>query len=316
MFKTILVPLDGSELASRALPYAEYLARAVNGSLILLHASTGRALDRAPNAEIDTILDQEWRAEQLTQAGVTASARAVEGDAGPSIVQAVADLNADLIVMSTHGRGGVGRVVYGSTADYLLHHVSAPILVLPPHGKRAWPSERPLRILIPLDGSPFAEEAIAPAVKLAQALSAEVWLLRSAEERVGLDALGFAYAEPAAPADLDAARRYLEQIAAPLRQQGHAVTVAAEAGKPDDAIERLVARESLDLVVMATHGQGGLGRLLLERMAQVVTAGRIPLRLGSVTAAIIRRLSTPVLLVCPECVSRQDTPLPTVGACL
>ena len=67
---------------------------------------------------------------------------------------------------------------------------------------------------------------------------------------------------------------------------------------------------------MATHGQGGLGRLLLERMAQVVTAGRIPLRLGSVTAAIIRRLSTPVLLVCPECVSRQDTPLPTVGACL
>jgi len=313
MFKTILVPLDGSELAERALPYAAFLTRAVGGSLTLLHAATSRSLDRDLNAEVDAMLELERRAEQLTLEGVSASARTLEGAPGPAIVRAVTNLGADLIVMSTHGRGGVGRVVHGSTADYVLHHVSVPILAVAPKSDRAWLPGRPLRILIPLDGSAFAEEALAPSLELAQELPAEFWLLRSVEERVGIDALGFAYTEPASQADVELAQRYLEQTAAPLRQQGHTVTVTVEAGRPDDAMERLVDRESLDLVVMATHGQGGLGRLLLERMATVVTAGRIPLHLGSVTASTLRRLSAPVLLVCPSDVSHGSGQASTVG---
>ena len=63
MFSAILVPLDGSDLAARALPYAEYLARGCHGRLVLFYAAPSRALDRDANAEVDTILEQDQLAE-------------------------------------------------------------------------------------------------------------------------------------------------------------------------------------------------------------------------------------------------------------
>jgi nucleotide-binding universal stress UspA family protein len=299
MFSTILVPLDGSDLAARALPYAELFARKVHGRLVLFHAARSRALDRDPSVEVDTILEQDKFAEWLTRDGVPASAQVVEGDAGPEIVHAADDLRADLVVMSTHGRSGVDRILHGSVADHVLQHVSIPILMVPAACDRVWAPGRPLRLLIPLDGSAFAEEALGPAFDLLRSFPVELWLLRAAEERVGIDALGFAHREPASAADLAAARMYLEQVAAPFRRSDDRVAITVEPGPADDAIARVVACEAIDLVVMATHGQGGLGRLLLERMATVITAGRVPLHLGSVAATSIRRLRVPLLLIRP-----------------
>jgi nucleotide-binding universal stress UspA family protein len=299
MFSTILVPLDGSDLAARALPYAELFARKVHGRLVLFHAARSRALDRDPSVEVDTILEQDKFAEWLTRDGVPASAQVVEGDAGPEIVRRVDDLRADLVVMSTHGRSGVDRILHGSVADHVLQHVSIPILMVPAACDRVWAPGRPLRLLIPLDGSAFAEEALGPASDLLRSFPVELWLLRATEERVGIDALGFAHREPASAADLAAAQTYLEQVAAPFRRSDDRVAITVEPGPADDAIARVVACEAIDLVVMATHGQGGLGRLLLERMATVITAGRVPLHLGSVAAASIRRLRVPLLLIRP-----------------
>ncbi len=299
MFSTILVPLDGSDLAARALPYAELFARKVHGRLVLFHAARSRALDRDPSVEVDTILEQDKFAEWLTRDGVPASAQVVEGDAGPEIVHAADDLRADLVVMSTHGRSGVDRILHGSVADHVLQHVSIPILMVPAACDRVWAPGRPLRLLIPLDGSAFAEEALGPASDLLRSFPVELWLLRATEERVGIDALGFAHREPASAADLAAAQTYLEQVAAPFRRSDDRVAITVEPGPADDAIARVVACEAIDLVVMATHGQGGLGRLLLERMATVITAGRVPLHLGSVAATSIRRLRVPLLLIRP-----------------
>ena len=307
MFSTILVPLDGSDLAARALPYAEHLARGCDGRLVLFHAAPSRALDREPNAEVDMILEQDRVAEQLTGEGVPASAQVVEGDAGLEIVHAVDDLQADLVVMSTHGRGGVDRILHGSVAEHLLRHASIPILMVPAACDRVWVPGRPLRLLIPLDGSAFAEEALGPAFDLLRSIPAELWLLRATEEGVAIDALGFAHREPASPTDIVAARMYLDQVAAPFRRSDDPVAITVELGPADDAIVRVVDREAIDLVVMATHGQGGLGRLLLERMAAIVTAGRVPLHLGSVAAASIRRLRVPLLLVCPASIAQSGT---------
>lgn len=306
MFSTILVPLDGSDLSARALPYAAFLTHAAAGRLILLHASSARDLGRNPNGETDTILDLYRLAERLSREGAPTSVRSIEGEAGPSIAQVATDLRADLLVMSTHGRGGLDRLIHGSIADYLLHHVSAPILMVTAACQRDWVQGRPLRILIPLDGSAFAEEAIGPTLDLARSSPVELWLLRAAEERVGIDTLGFAQREPASAADLAATRQYLEQAAGPLRHAGQRVTVAVEAGKADEAIAHVAEREAIDLVVMATHGRGGLGQLLLERMATVVTAGRVPLHLGSVATASIQQLHVPVLLVCPVDQTRPE----------
>jgi nucleotide-binding universal stress UspA family protein len=176
---------------------------------------------------------------------------------------------------------------------------------------RDWYPKRPLRILIPLDGSEFAAEALSPAFELMRSLPAELWLLRAAEECASIDALGFGHRAPASQADVAAAWSYLERVAAPLRRSDDRVAITVEPGPADDAIARVVDREAIDLVVMATHGQGGLGRLLLERMATVVTAGQIPLRLGSVAAAGISRLRVPMLLVRPASITQSGTATPS-----
>lgn len=297
MFSTILVPLDGSDLAARALPYAECLARGSHGRLVLLYAASSQALNTDPNAELDAFLDQDRLAEHLTSSGVPASALVVEGDAGSRIVQAADDIQADLIVMSKHCRGSIGRIMHGSVSDHVLRHVSIPVLVVTAACDRPWAAGRPLRLLIPLDGSAFAEAALRPAFELLRSFSAELWLLRATEERLDIDALGIGHREPASADDFEAARSYLEQVAAPFRRSDDEVAITVEPGPAVDAIDRVVAREAIDLVVMATHGQGGLRQLLVERMATVVSAGRIPLHLGSVAAACIRRLPVPTLLI-------------------
>ncbi len=316
MFTRILVPLDGSAFASRAVPYAVFLARALNGSLTLFHASPDRARAGRDAADEDTIDEQQRIAEQLVRAGVPTSVRAATGDTGPAIVQAISALGVDLVVMATHDRGGVGRLVQGNVADFLLHHVQVPILAVSPACSRVWEHGRPLRVLIPLDGSAASEAAITPVLELARWLSVEVLLLRAVEDRFEIDAIGFARSEPASRTDLDAARKELEPIAAPLRAAGYVVAVSAEAGKPDDVIGMVASRDAIDLVAMATRGQGGLGQLLVDGMATVVTAGRVPLHLGSVATASIRQVTVPVLLVSPVSDAHAGEPAgsPTITA--
>jgi nucleotide-binding universal stress UspA family protein len=202
-------------------------------------------------------------------------------------------------VMSTHGRGGLDRLVHGSVVDYVLRHASTPIVVVPAGSDRDWEHGRPLRILVPLDGSVYSEEAICHAVELAHSVPAELWLLQAVEERLGIDTLGFGYAKPVSNADLESARDYLEQAAALPRQSGLIVHSIVRAGQPADEIRTLVEQELIDLVVMATHGEGGLGRFLAKRLTAVVSAGRIPVHIGSVAAASIQHLKVPALLVHP-----------------
>jgi nucleotide-binding universal stress UspA family protein len=308
MYSTMLVPFDGSRLAARAVPYAVFLTRAVHGDLVLFHAASDRAIGRDPGADIETILEQERLVDQLIQDGIPTTAHIVRGDAGPTMVQAVVNLGADLVVMSTHGRGGVGRLVHGSVADYLLRHAPVPVLLITADCDRDWVSDRPMRIVIPLDGSALAETAVEPALELARSFPVEICLLGAAQERIGIDVLGFARREPASAADLEVARQHVDQAAARIRRSGPRVSVVVEAGEAADVISRVAARDEIDLVVMATHGQGGFGRLVLEGMATVVTAGRVPLHLGSVAAACLRRLVVPVLLVSPTTVGKSVPP--------
>lgn len=292
MMKTILVPLDGSPLAERALPYATALARAVGGRLILARAAHEAVLagtDRT-GAQVAVIREAEGYlagvAEGLTSAGLHVDAAVTYGGAVEGILLEADARRPDLIVMATHGRGGLGRWVYGSVAEAVLARAPVPVLLV-----RAWEpaAEGPFgagtRLLVPLDGSAFAEAALPVAMTLAGLLGGEVTLLHAIspfEQSLLSEAEAWSYPEQIAEREAGA-REYLGEVAERFGLDGRGVQADIRVGTAPDVIAAAAHERGAGLVVIATHGRTGLGRLLL----------------GSTADATLRRGATPLLLVRP-----------------
>ncbi|MBI3968672.1 MAG: universal stress protein [Chloroflexi bacterium] len=147
MYKNILVALDGSELAERALPHAEALAQQFGSTVTLVRASrppstivTASAgdpmigtVDPAPIVQDERQEAMEYlvtTAKQLGSRGLPIVYEQPEAPPGEVIVQRARELGADLIAMTTHGRGGLGRVIFGSVADQVLRHAPCPVLIV------------------------------------------------------------------------------------------------------------------------------------------------------------------------------------------
>ena len=97
---------------------------------------------------------------------------------GPMLAEQVLELGIDLVVMATHGRGGVQRVWLGGVADYLIRHVDVPVLLVPPSGRSydKHSGSPATEIMVPVDGSTLAEEALEPAAELGSAgTSSSTW---------------------------------------------------------------------------------------------------------------------------------------------
>jgi nucleotide-binding universal stress UspA family protein len=139
---------------------------------------------------------------------------------------------------------------------------------------------------VPLDGSAYAEEALAPAARLARAAGAELRLLRVAELPLHPYGEGYVYVGYDPTPDLAVAGEYLGSVAARLAAEGLEVTVRTDVGAPGQVIGEHARVAGTDLVVMATHGRTGLARVVL----------------GSVAAGTLQRANRPTLLVRPEAV--------------
>ncbi len=138
LYKRIMVPLDGSELAQAALTHALDMCRAFGATLVLLHVR-----ERGGSAEAsDRYLDFTRR--QLAGSGVPIELALREGVVADAIVQAVADERIDVIAMATHGRSGLRRVVYGSVAEQVLRRSSQPVLLVRVAGEAAQPADEHL----------------------------------------------------------------------------------------------------------------------------------------------------------------------------
>jgi nucleotide-binding universal stress UspA family protein len=179
VYTTYLVPLDGSPLAERALPYALALARAAHGRLILLHVTGRTVLGRTDGRAVEALAESA----RAIAPEVAVEARVCEAtggeDTGRALAAAARRLDADAIVMATHGRSAPERLVYGSVADQVLRCAGTPLLLVPPGAGQCWPEGRLRRILVPLDGSAFAEAALLPAAALPRGPEAELLLLRA-----------------------------------------------------------------------------------------------------------------------------------------
>lgn len=144
MYKTILIPLDGSELAEAALPHAVELAQKFGSKIILLRVvqpvnymltELGSAEDLTLMKKLYESLKRESMAylqrqeERLKRDAVEASAILLDGVQPAQTILETADaLDADVIIMSTHGRTGVGRWLFGSVAENVVRHSKVPVL--------------------------------------------------------------------------------------------------------------------------------------------------------------------------------------------
>ena len=154
----ILIPLDGSALAESALGKATELAGDGGATLMLLRAAEARSLPGVDptEAQVEVVREAEEYLAGVTARLSTQGIKSVEtsvwyGSAASAIVEAARLRKADMIVMSTHGRSGLGRLILGSVAESVLRGTTTPILLLraaeapletPPGAEQARPSRR------------------------------------------------------------------------------------------------------------------------------------------------------------------------------
>jgi len=302
MIENVLVPLDGSELAERALPYARVLAKNRAIRLYLIRAVVpGDLLDTGPVPDEPKLrADAEAYLEGLTSGRLgNASVRAsvYYGEAAETILAEMRARKIDLLLMSTHGRSGLGRWIYGSVADQVLRNATVPVLLVPSACNRTWPDDRPIRIAVPLDGSDLAAEVLTPARDLAKALDGEIHLIRAVEQPsyayVGRSPnavdLPVAVPVPMGGASQAEAENYLGRIAAELRAMGQYAESHVIGGGAVSGIIDLSRDIGADVIAMATHGRGGVVRMLM----------------GSVATTVLQQSSIPIMLVRPAVVRQQ-----------
>jgi nucleotide-binding universal stress UspA family protein len=215
----------------------------------------------------------------------------LEGGAADAIDDHAKAIKADLIVITSHGRGAFARFWLGSVADKIIRHAPAPILVVRPVDDQAPSlSERPAiqRIVIPLDGSPLAERIIEPAIKLGKVFGAEYSLVLILEAVENIEALSEMKAKiPGGwmpEATETKAQTFLEKVA--HRMRGHSVVVHAKViphGSAAAGILDYSKTHGHPVIALATHGRSGLKRMIL----------------GSVADKIIRGANMPVLIYRP-----------------
>ena len=294
MFHTLLVPIDGSPFSERALTLAVPIAQQHGASLVLTMAHplptttdgvAGMTI-RNPEAERDVRQHLRQHLERVarriaTKYRVTTSTQFREGPTVDEIEQAAADASADLIVLTTHGRGGLSRMWLGGVTDALLRRATRPVLVT--RTARKWTlttANEPVfpRIIVALDGSPNSERALADTLRLVGDNPGHLVLVRAEDAAVAsLTNTWVAETIRALQAD------YLEPIAATYRTR--ALQITTRAVVQSDAARAILdvsKEENAFMIAVATHGRTGFRRALL----------------GSVADKVIRGASVPVL-VCP-----------------
>ncbi len=287
MFRHLLVPLDGSHLAEAVLPVAAAVSRALGARVTLQHVVEPAA---PPTVHGDVHLTGEAEAEaylrgvadRLAADGVDAAIQVDRGTEGADVAVAIArraaEIGTDLIVLCTHGGGGVQRMLFGRVAEQVLARGETPVLLMTPAAQR----DRAFhvrRMLVSLDGSEMSEAALPAATELARAFGAEllaVMVVPTVATLTG-DTAPAARLMPTAGAallDAEAARAadYLDGVRRRLEREGVTATTAVERGEPVRALFDRLARPDVDLMVMATHGRSGVSAVWAGSVASRVVA--------------------------------------------
>lgn len=279
MMRTILVPLDGSPASEQALPHACRLARTTGAGLLLVRAAPHAPVPGAPASELrETVRDAEAYLapiqQRLQHDGYTVATMALHADPLRAIRYAAGRAEADAIVMSTHARSGVGRTLLGSVAEGVLQHTALPLLLVRVHEQQGPTEPDPYRtVLLPLDGTAFAEAALAYVARGELGRDLEVILLRALPPAAPILVPGLAHyaidRAYAAERGQEAALQYLA-MTADAQLRGWTYRNQVTGAQPAAAICAVAEAQDADLIVMATHARTGLERLAIGRVAERV----------------------------------------------
>lgn len=289
MYQNVLVPLDGSPLSEEALPLAVSVAKASKAKLILVRAVWVLPLEemRSADLEIKAIAEAEKYldtvAARVLGQGVEVETCVPFMPAGEGILLEINLRHADLVVMSTHGRSGLSRLVFGSVAEAIVLHSPVPVLLVRSQHEQQFPATLSygMEILTPLDGSLLAETALPYAEELARVFNGTLVLMRIVDlPPQWVDPLVTTpYPTQEVFERLEAdAKTYLETISATMRAKGLKVRTVLVAGIAANCLLDECDTEKIRLVVMATHGRTGFSRAVFGSVAlRVLHQGHLPL---------------------------------------
>ena len=296
MFKKILVPLDGSKTAEAVIPFAGEIAARSGAELLFVVAVQEAGVwearlslgGRGREAEIaaDYLATVE---KDVVGEGQKVETQVLDGEAAEAVLAAVDDCGVDLIAISTHGRSGVSRWLFGSVATHILERVSVPLLVLrPKEGEdRGEPGPVVKKILVPLDGSELAKSILPVVEEFAKMMGASLVLYHSVAPLApypGFEVVG----APALSETIEEMQRQAKEIlsgtAQEVKSRGVEATTVVSLGTAVDGVLSAARELNVDLIAIATRGRSGLGRVVL----------------GSVADSVIRRSAdVPCLVIRP-----------------
>jgi nucleotide-binding universal stress UspA family protein len=287
MWKKILVPLDGSDLAELALPYAKELAAAFSAEVVLVY--------------VDEPADSQYRhmhqlyieevAEQMSKAVKKVSPVVLYGKPAEEIVSYVERNDIDLVIMTSHGRTGITAWATGSVASKVLAATQVPLLLIRAvKPKRKVQRERLLnRVLLPLDGSEAGEAAVGYVGELMSRLELEVILLGVVPAGQHIRSVGgldfILYPEQQREIFKKEAREYLDGVYRRLKRRKGTVRVELRVGDKAGDIAREIInyaeKKRVNLIAISSHGHSGIERWVF----------------GSIANRVLQASSMPVLVV-------------------
>ena len=294
MYKKILVPMDGSELAERVLPYVKAMVKDKEGVSVTFIYSIQPVDSPLVDKKFKTRIEAEAReaAEKYLENLIrrldykeSADCNILTGNAAEKIIDYAADKKINLIIMSTHGTSGLTRFRHGNIADKVMHSVNIPVwLIKSEHPIRTLVKEsKKLKVMVTLDGSKLSEEAIKHATALATQLGKEnvdLHLFRVCElfpqderhhERTPRNIEEYMSEEQKRIKEVCSA--YLGKIQNRLAKEGFNVKSSVDEGIQAETIIREANDLKVDFIVMSTHGRTGFSHWAFGSIAEKVIRG-------------------------------------------
>jgi nucleotide-binding universal stress UspA family protein len=289
MFKSILIPLDGSHLAEAALPAAASLAEKLNALVTLLHVIEQnhheRHLTRTEEAEayLENLVKQSFPAGTKASWHVHSSEVT---DVPASIVEHTGEFKPDLIIMCAHGHGGIRDLLFGRIALQVVAKGRTPLLLLQPMTSEQKPFAL-RRILVPLDSESIHDDSLPIAKNLAKAYGAELYLLcviPTYSTLTGEEAAASSLLPGTTSAFLDLkenqAKEHMQGHLNELISEGFRTSAEIARGDPAQTIVNVAERSKADLIVLSTHRHAGMDAFWAHSVSpNVVRRTRIPILL-------------------------------------